>query len=328
MSQKLLRYTVLAGVLLGTITGCKKLPDGFLSPGIRYEEDPILIQKGRTKVSSALNLDGSSKPTTVRMVHIYDDAGKLVDDIFSQETTIKGWTALYDPKTDTTLELIAAKQTDMVVTPIMINPSSGQVEANFTTLNVPPGKYHFDLEISNGAGQQLYPKLGHIQLNDGKPYDAHPEIGTPYTRMVKVGDESKATNLFTPIVEINRVGESPNVVVVKMMDKNGVPFNPRAGEINRRPNGATYLQTLQDYALKTELFDDRMEFTYGVIPFPLTSLGNGFNIYYRIPGQFVKHDNAATYPEGEYSANPRFVFRAFVPGKYEILFKMPDITHR
>ena len=26
--------------------GCKKLPDGFLSPYIRYEESPIVIQRG------------------------------------------------------------------------------------------------------------------------------------------------------------------------------------------------------------------------------------------------------------------------------------------
>lgn len=334
MSIKTYRTPVIAILAVLTMTGCKKLPDGFLSPSIRYEEDPIIVQKGRTKVSSALNLDGSSKPATVELLHVYDEStGAVVDDIFKKEYTIKGWTALYDPKTDTTLELIAAKQADMVVTPIEINPVSGQVEANYTSLNIPAGNYSFDLAINNGAGSQVYQKIGRIQLVDAKPYEAHPEIGTPYTRMIKVGNESVGTSLFTPIVNIQRVAETPNVVVVKFLDKNGVPFNPQAGEIQRRPNTGNnpvppYLQTLQDYSLKTELFNDRMEFTYGVTPFPLSSLGNGYNIYYRIPSQYFKHDNQASFPDDNYSANPRFVFRGYVPGKYEIIFKMPDVTHR
>ena len=45
-----------------TLAACKKLPDGFLSSIIRYEEDPILIAKGRVYVTSALNLDGSVRP--------------------------------------------------------------------------------------------------------------------------------------------------------------------------------------------------------------------------------------------------------------------------
>ncbi len=48
-------------VITGAYNSCKKLPDGFLSQLVRYEEDPIIIQKGRVKVSSALNFDGSSK---------------------------------------------------------------------------------------------------------------------------------------------------------------------------------------------------------------------------------------------------------------------------
>ncbi|ULQ55500.1 hypothetical protein KJS94_12685 [Flavihumibacter rivuli] len=334
MTRILFQYA--AALVLGCLglTGCKKLPDGFLSPIIRYEEDPIIIQKGRVKVSSALNYDGSTKPANVKLVHVYNrETGAIVDSLFMKEYTIKGWTGLYDPKTDTTLELIAAKQADMVVTPIRINPVSGQLEANFTTIYLPTGKYEFDLEISNGAGTSLYERIGKFDLVDAKPYEAHPEIGTPYNRMIRVGNESSGTNLFNVNVVIKRIADAPNKVIVKFIDKKGAIFNPKAGEIQRRPNTGNnptppYLQTLQDYSLKTELFDDRMEFSYGVVPFPLSSLGNGFNIYYRIPTQYFSHDNQATYPDGSFSANPRFVFRAFVPGSYEILFSFPDVTRK
>ena len=139
--MKALKIFFVLIVIAGVYNSCKKLPDGFLSQLVRYEEDPIIIQKGRVKVSSALNFDGSSKPAKIRLVHIYDKAtGNVVDDMFLKKYTIKVWTALYDSKTDTTLELIAAKQADAEITPIVINEVSGQVEANFTTFNVPAGR--------------------------------------------------------------------------------------------------------------------------------------------------------------------------------------------
>lgn len=314
-------------------TTCKKIPDGFLSDLVRYEEDPIIIQKGRTKVSSGLNFDGSSKPTKITMLHIYEKAtGKNVDTIFSKKYTIKAWKALYDPKADTTVALIEAKQMDMEVTPIIINESSGQVEANYTTLYVPSGNYEFDLQISNGAETKTYPKLGQIQIVDAPPFETNPTLGSPYVRMIKVGNESVGTNTTNTSVKVARIADQPNKVIVKIVDKNNVPFNPLNGEIARRPNGSSvtqpFLQTLQDYSLKTDLFADRTEFTFGTLPFPLNSLGNGFNIYYRIPTQFFSNVNQVLYPDGLYSANPRFQFRCYVPGTYTITFKANDLTHK
>lgn len=335
--SSIIKLLFIAITLAELSVGCKKLPDGFLSPYIRYEESPIVIQRGRVKVSSALNFDGSSRPGKVKLVHIYDKStGAVVDDIFLKKYTIKTWKALYNPKTDTTLELIQAKQEDSEVTPIRINDASGQVEANFTTLYVPMGNYVFDLEITNDNGTRLYEKIGEFQIVDAKPYEADPEIGTNYVRMIKVGNESQGENLTGTInveAQIERTADAPNKIIVKMVDKNGVPFNPAAGEIQRRPNTGNnpippYLQTLQDYSLKTELFDDRMEFTYGVNPFPLNSLGNGYNIYYRIPAQYFTHDNQTKFPDGQWSANPRFPFRVYVPGTYVITFKAKMLTHK
>ena len=331
----ILKGSIIIITVLAIFSACKKVPDGFLSSLVRYEEEPIIIQKGRTKLSSGLNFDGSSKPVKITMLHIYEKAtGKNVDSIFNKKYTIKGWKGLYDPKTDTTLALIEAKQMDLEVTPIVINESSGQVEANYTTLYVPAGNYEFDVQISNSAETKVYPKLGQLQIVDAAPFEANPTLGTPYVRMIKVGNEAVGTSVLTNvIVNVERTADKPNKVIVKIVDKNGIAFNPKAGEIIRRPNAGNnpvppYLQTLQDYSLKTDLFDDRMEFTYGTLPFPLNSLGNGFNIYYRIPTKFFSHTNQAAYPDGLYSANPRFVFRAYVPGTYVITFKANDLTHK
>jgi hypothetical protein len=316
-------------------SACVKLPDGFLSPLVRYEEEPIVIQQGRVKVSSALNLDGSSKPAKVRVIHFYDKAtGNIVDSLFNKKYTIKGWKALYDPKVDTTIELIQAKQFDMEVTPISINEVSGQVEANYTTIYLPLGNYEFDLEITNSASTQVYKKIGQIQLVSAPPFETNPTLGSPYVRMIKVGNEAQGTNLTAGVsVTITRTGDAPNKVTLKFLDKNNTPFNPLAGEIQRRPNTGTnptppFLQTLQDYSLKTELFSDRMEFTYGTVPFPLNSLGNGFNLYYRIPSQYFSHNNQTSYPDGQFSGNPRLQFRCYVPGAYQILFKYTEFVRK
>jgi len=125
------------------------------------------------------------------------------------------------------------------------------------------------------------------------------------------------------------LGLGDNKVVVKIVDKNGVPFNPKKGEIARRPNSGTaggYLQTMQDYSISTTLFDDRMEFVYGVLPFPLVSLGNGFNYYYRIPAPYVNFDDSLGLPYNTYSCNARFSFQAFVPGTYQVDVIVPQVT--
>jgi hypothetical protein len=321
-------YSLLFLLAAFGFTACKKLPDGFISNLIRYEEEPIVIQKGRVKVSSALNLDGSTKPAKVRVLHFYNKAtGAIVDSIFNKKYKIKAWKGLYDPATDTTLALIEAKQYDIETTPIVINEASGQVEANYTTINLPVGEYEFDLEISNAAGTRVYNRVGKINLIDAPPY----ETSGLYVRMIKVGNESQGTSLTSGIsVTVNRVADAPNQVTLKFVDKNGVAFNPQAGEVQRRPFLPTrpFLQSLEEYAMSWTHFNDRIEAKYGVVPFPLNSLGNAYLWYYRIPAQYFSHDNQVAYPNDQWSANPRVQCRIFVPGSYTIEFKYNNFIHR
>ena len=85
------------------------------------------------------------------------------------------------------------------------------------------------------------------------------------------------------------------------MDKNGVPFNPKTGEFTKRPNSGLnpnppFLQNLQDYAPDTYVTTDTaISIKYPLVPFPIVTLGNGFNMYYRIPSQFVHIDSTSTW---------------------------------
>lgn len=327
--KKLIIKALALVILVSAITiACKKVPDGFLSPNIRYEEVPILVPQGIVKVSTALTLDGSAMPIKVKLLHVYDRAtGKNVDDIFSKKYTIKVWTGLYDPKLDNTLEKINAKRKDSLVLPISINEFSGQLEANIATLNVPLGEYEFDLEVSNSAGSKVYPKIGRFNLIPAASYEI-PAVGSQVA--FKVGAENISKVLSPTLISVVKLAEAPDKVIVRMVDKNGVPFNAAAGEIGRRPLSGTavgFLQTMDLYSLSVTNFADRMEFVYGTVPFPLSSLGNGFNYYYRIPTQYVHFDDP-TLPDGQYSCNARFSFRAFIPGTYEVTVKIPGVTHR
>ena len=320
--------TLIVSVII--IYGCKKTPNGFLSAYIHYEQNPMFVPKGRTYLGPALNADGTSLPFTAKIVHFYDKStGKIVDDILQKEYPVLVWTALYNSKTDTTLALINAKRTTENLPAITVLPSSGQLQTNYGALNLPAGEYQYDLQITNETGTKLYPKIGDFILQDTTTFDAVPALGTQYDHLFQVGNESVTGTAAAPTLTITRDGDSPNTVTIKILDKNGVPFNPKAGEIVRRPNtgvnpNPAYLQTMQDYALSYALTDNTMVFTYAFTPFPVTSLGNGYNYYYRIPTQFFHLDGQ---PDGKWSLNLRFPARFFVTGAYTVTMQMPDVTH-
>jgi len=328
--KKEILHSIIIILCLGLTYSCKKTPVGFISPYIHYEVNPVLIPKGRAFLSAGLNEDGSSQPYSVRVLHYYDKTtGNVVDALFAKTFPVQIWTALYNPKTDTTLQLINAKLKTVNIPGISILPASGQIEANFGALQLPSGEYQFDLEIKNDAGTKVYPKIGDFILRDTSTYEAVPDLGTQYDKLFKVGNESVSKLAKTPILTVTRVADTPNIVTVQFVDKNGVFFDPKKGEIQRRPNtgvnpNPAYLQTLQDYSISYNVTDNAMIFHFPFTPFPLSSLGNGYNIYYRIPTQYAHIDGQ---PDGMWSMNPRFPLRIFVPGSYLVTMQFPDLTH-
>jgi hypothetical protein len=160
-----------------------------------------------------------------------------------------------------------------------------------------------------------------------------------------------------PFVEytITRFADTPNVFIYKLMDKNGVVFNPKAGEIAKRPNAGLnpnppFLQNLQDYAPDTySATDTAMVLKYPLVPFPIASLGNGYNMYYCIPSQYVKIDSTTSWAsntagnfykgtadsryKGVYKLDRfdyayRTPMRIQVPGAYLLQVKLLNATHR
>jgi hypothetical protein len=305
----------------------------------------------------------------IKWTHIYDSTGKIVDDIFLKEYPVAVWTAAYDPTNDNTFAKITEKRAIKNMPPLVVNENSGTIEANSGTLNIPLGAYTMDLEVSNTAGNEPLKKIMTIVITDGKPLETAPEQGAFSLSLLNAGTASGGGKLGgvnggvmfngpnNPFVDytVTRFADTPNVVIVKVADRNGVLFDPKSGEIAKRPNSGLnpnppFLQNLQDYAPDTFLATDTaMSLQYPLVPFPLASLGNGYNMYYRLPSQYVLIDSTSNwtnnpsgnfykgtsdshylgvYTLGKFDYALRIPMRVFVPGSYEISIKLLDATHR
>lgn len=360
---------VIALLLMEVFCGCTKVEKGFISPTQQYAVNSFTITRGRFGSSYSLINDGSSIPMNIHWTHIYDSTGKVVDDLFSKEYPVHVWTAAYDPKTDVTYSAIMAKRTVENLPPIVVNKYNGTIEANEGTLNIPPGKYTMDLEVSNRAGTVQLPAAMTLNIVDGVPLEVSPQTGSFSLSLLKAGtaggagSEGGSNNgvLFNgvnnPFVDyyVERLADTPNVIIVTVTDRFDKPFNPKAGEIAKRPNSGlnpnpSFLQNLEDYAPDTfSPNDTAMTLKFPLVPFPINSLGNGYNMYYRIPAQYALIDSTSswssntvgnyytdtsdphylgTYTEGKYDYAIRIPMRVFVPGTYLIHIKLLNITRK
>jgi len=351
---------VLAIALTGIFSGCTKIGNGFLSPYVTYSVNQFSIIRGRIATSYSIVTDGSSIPMHIKWTHIYDSTGKIVDDIFSKEYPVAVWTATYDPTTDKTFAAITAKRDIKNMPPIVVNETNGTIEANSGTINLPVGAYTMDLEVSNSAGNEPLKKIMTIVITDGKSLETAPEQGAIANGRAKAGT-APVTYFYNgqnnPFVsyQITRFADTPNVLILKFTDRNGIPFDAKTSEIIKRPAAGLnpnppFLQNLQDYAPDTYIaLDTAMYLKYPLVPFPIFSLGNGFNMYYNIKTSAVQIDSTSawssntpgiyyqgpsdnhylgTYLNGEYDYSIRVPMCIFVPGSYEFTVKILNVTHR
>ena len=354
--------TFSAIVFIGIFSGCTKYQNGFLSPYVQYAVNQFTIVRGRVSTSYSLITDGSNIPMQAKWVHIYDSTGKIVDDIFSKKYLVSIWTAAYNPQTDKDFASIFAKRGTDSLPPIVVNEANGTISSNSGSLNLPLGTYTMDFQVSNSAGTQILKNLMQLHIVGGAPLETSPEQGAFRNQLSLVGNAAAASvfdfngvnNPFDDYT-VTRFADTPNVLILKVMDRNGVPFNPRTGEITKRPNtglnpNPPFLQNLQDYAPDTyAVTDTAIEIKYPLVPFPIVSLGNGFNVYYNILSPYIHIDSTVkwssntagnfykgpadshylgTYVDNNYNYYLRIPFRIQVPGYYEIAVKVLNLTHR
>ena len=130
------------------------------------------------------------------------------------------------------------------------------------------------------------------------------------------------TAVKNPIVKFSKVSNEGARIILKITDKNGVPFNPKAGEIIKRGDRPTF----ESYARfnPIQYTDTAMICDFEVAPFPLAkyvdaSTDWGHAIYYRIPEKNIVFDGLTA---GQYSGNLRFAFVIKLEGTYVIEFRV------
>lgn len=362
----------LVGILISAIifSSCTKVGSGFISPTMQYSVKVLSIVKGQISNSTPIVADGSDIPLNVRWVHIYDSTGKLVDDIFEKKYSVDVWSSAFDAKIDTTYASIMAKRTTSEINPIVIDPISGVIHSNAASLYIPVGKYTMDIEVTNSAGSQLIEKAMTLIFSDGSELqleDVNAGTAFSFGRLMANtsagapdnGNSSYYTSVNNPYIiwSVTRFSDVGNEIIFKITDRNGVVFNPKAGEIRKRPATGInpqppFLQNLQDYAPDTFVATDTsMNLKFPVTPFPINSLGNGFNMYYCIPTNVVTMDSTSSYASNEVGPNTKYTgstdkhylgtfknglydfsiripMRVFVPGSYYINMRLLPVTHR
>lgn len=341
-------------------TSCTKYQNGFLSPYVQYAVNQFTVIRGRVSTSYSLITDGSSIPLHVTISHVYDSAGNIADNIFFKKYPVAVWKAAYDPTTDKDYASIIAKRGTDSLPPIVVNETNGTISSNSASLNLPLGTYTIDLQVSNSAGTETLKKIMQLNIVDGAPLETAPQQGAFANGRAKVGTApvtyfyNGQNNPFDQYT-ITRFADTPNIFILKFTDRNGVPFNPKTGEIIKRPAtginpNPPYLQNLQDYAPDTySPTDTAISIKYPIAPFPINSLGNGYNMYYNIKTTAVTIDSTSawssnsagiyyqgtadshylgTYLDGEYDYSIRTPMRIFVPGAYEFTVKILNVTHK
>jgi hypothetical protein len=355
-------------VLSATLEQCTKVEKGYLSTTMAYSVSQFTAVQGRVASSYSLVSDGSSLPLTIEMLHVYDAKGAIVDSMFTKKYPVTVWTAAYNNLTDTTFAAIAAKRTTDNLPPVLINSKSGVFQTNSATVYLPLGAYTFDLKVTNTQGTTVLPKIITLNLTSGKPVETAPEQGaysvarlnanTPTGATTYGGAPGSFNGANNPFVveTIVRYADTPNIVTYTISDKNGVVFNAKKGEVMKRPNSGLnptppFLQNLQDYAPDTfnEPDSGSLSLKYPLVPFPIASLGNGYNMYYRIPTAYVLIDSTTTwssntagsYYKGTTDSHYKGVFQGDiydysvrmplvvqVPGAYYISIKLLNAKHR
>ncbi|MFT4204665.1 MAG: DUF5007 domain-containing protein [Chitinophagaceae bacterium] len=319
-------------LLMVGFTSCSKIVPGFLSDTLGYSSKEIACKRGLTyQASTTINFDGSTPPISFKLLNLRDSlTGEAVPEEFNTmyEVTQFKTGQSFDIDTDTTIELLNAKRETVSMYPYAFNEISGQFVFNKGSANLPLGMYVFDIEATNVHGTKLYPSAGYINVTDPTDDDLFSLI---YSAASGFSDATgSATSVKAPKITCTKQSNDGAVIILKIVDKNGVPFNPKDGEIILRGDRPSFSNYSKFHDV--EYTDTAMVCNYEVAPFPLstyvdaTGYGWGYLQYYRIPSRYVSMD--AMPSTIGYSANPVISFQLFLEGTYVVQVQMTDVVHK
>ncbi|WP_343303738.1 DUF5007 domain-containing protein [Chitinophaga niabensis] len=324
---KTLRNCLILGAFgLGLITACEKVPIGYISDQIRYVSDTFRIPRGTNYKSDpqGFELDGSNYPISVKLLEVRDLATGKPTNLFNEPHEVYIWNALFNVNTDTTVALLNKKRTKQTLPSLEVVEKSGQLILNEGSLEIPAGNYAFDLQVTNGSGTKTFKNISVLQMID-QPFEDKGG-GCAYF----IDGTNTSGDIGAPTVTYKKVSSDGYQVRLKVVDKNGQPFNPKLAELQKRGDRPLF----ETYAKfnPVEYTDTTMVCNYELTPFPILEYpGYGYLMYYRIPSNKVIIDPGVVtnpVPGQTYNVNPRWAFRLLVKGTYEVTVKLPKVTRK
>ena len=339
--QKINKILVVAIALPLIIWSCTKVEVGYLSDYIKFENPILYVKSGSDVTSGKLLPDGSTKPLTVEMLEIRNkETGEIATDLLTPRPLVM-WTEAYSYETDSTLAQIEAKLNMVEVPAFEYNSVNGEIRWNTNTRYAEAEEYEFDLQVSNVRGTKTYPGIGQVVMQPFEPvtYVTGSRIqirrvspsATLYSYIENIDALKDGSSEINTVTKISDESSPGVTVILKVVDKNGTPFNPKEGEV--LPNWPGFnLPYYEQSSIDTELTDEEFIFHFPVAPFPYYSwygaAHNRFR-YYHIPDASIGVIDLEDYnPEDEYWLNFRTNLQINGPGTWEIKIMYPNVTHK
>jgi hypothetical protein len=307
-------------IVTAGLSSCVKAPHGFLSDQIRYRDSPMQVQRGNTVQTTAVDNDGSSAPVTYELLDIRDALTHQHADSVYKNRDRYVYISEFNPDIDTTVALLNSRRKIVEAPSFEFNKFTGAFTFFGTTALVPAGKYEFDIKATNENGSKEYKNVANFSLFDGPVAQIDAGGGAWF----KDGTDQNG-DIGEPKVTIQKLASTGTVAILKIVDQNGVAFNPRNNEYLKRGDRSNFDTFAKFHPVVAS--DTSLTINFEVIPFPFKGAAQGFTMYYRIPGKFAKIDDGFTPTKDRgYSANPRFTFRIFQEGVYLITVKLQHVT--
>lgn len=271
------------GALVALMISCEVPDNGFFSyGGIKMQEDTLDVIRGLYQISATPFLDGSSTPIQFEIKKVRDlKTGKVIE-IPAYELNL--WMAPFDPKLDTTIDLVNRKLIKRKTLPFEV-AYSGQMVFNGATQYLEGDAYSVDVMATNSAGSELLENYCRFKLFS-KPFEV---IANNFTD-VFVGGTNELTGSPTPPYtnadgakllanthkyrKLTKIANADILqVILVVRDAAGKPF--KGDDILFWPEGNGYLKSYHDKSIaaragmqKVEKTDTSCVFHFPTVPWP------------------------------------------------------------
>ena len=266
------------------VLSCEQPEVGYISDNIHSLQDTITVPRGVFYSSTPPAVEGSTYPMEWSITGVTDKDGKPTTELQDLHEILT-WTAPFDPKTDTTLELAMKKLKLSPQPSIIMNPVSGEFVFTQASKNVVNDDFIINVNAKNVRGERQLDKFTWVKMTPFVPIEFKTEMrsrlqlgkgggvwDTGYTYSVMNESDPKVAGVLDgtdPYITIVKISDEPKLAVkVKMIiaDSHGAALDPNKVVFNY--SGSEPLQNYHDNTIGVVLDAESTAFGLPAPPFP------------------------------------------------------------